>query len=69
MRPQQQIKEIDVTAIEAFAPVILNQMIFTALLIVVFAAVANTHNILKKIRGRYGRLRYSPRLALAYIQR
>ena len=69
MRPQQQSKEIEMTAIEAFAPVILNQMLFTALLIVVLAVGVNLHNSLKQIRGRYGRLRFSPRLALAYIQR
>ena len=51
------------TAFETFAPVILNQMLFTASLIVALAVVLNVHNTLKKIRGRYGRLRFSPRLA------
>lgn len=57
------------TALEAFAPVILNQMFFTALLIVALAVGVNLHNTLKKIRGRYGRLRFSPRLALSHLQR
>ena len=53
----------------AFAPVILNQMLSTAFLIVALAVVLNVHNTLKKIRGRYGRLRFSPRLALSHFQR
>ena len=48
---------------------ILNQMLFTAFLIVALAVVLNVHNTLKKIRGRYGRLRFSPRLALSHLQR
>ena len=48
---------------------ILNQMLFTAFLIVALAVVSNVHNTLKKIRGRYGRLRFSPRLALSHLQR
>ena len=56
------------TALEAFAPVILNQMLFTALLIVALAVGVNLHNTLKKIRGRFGRLWFSPRLALAELQ-
>ena len=48
---------------------ILNQMLFTVLLIVALAVVSNVHNTLNKIRGRYGRLRFSPRLALSHLQR
>ena len=55
------------TAFEAFGPVILNQMLFTALLIVALAVGVNLHNTLKKIRGRYGRLHFSPRLALSHL--
>ena len=55
------------TAFEAFGPVILNQMLFTASLIVALAVVANLHNTLKKIRGRHRRLRFAPRYALAYV--
>ena len=38
------------TALEAFVPVILNQILFTALLIVALAVGVNLHNTLKNIR-------------------
>ena len=67
MRPQHQSKEIHMTAIEAFTPVILNQIACSVFFLAAVGIAITAHDTLKKIRGRHRRLRFAPRYALAYV--
>ncbi|MDP6416257.1 MAG: hypothetical protein QGG54_14695 [Gammaproteobacteria bacterium] len=53
------------TALQAFAPAIFSQLAYTMFLLVALGAAQAIRNI----RGRYGRLRFSPRYAIRYVGR
>ena len=62
-----QSKEIEMTAIETFTPVILNQIACSVFLLAAAGIAITAHDTLKKIRGRHRHLRFAPRYALAYV--
>ena len=62
-------KETEMTAIETFTPMILNQMVITVLCFLALGIVVQVNNQLKRIRRRWGYLKVAPRYAFAYLSR
>ncbi len=62
-------KETEMTAIETFTPMILDQMVITVLCFLALGIVVQVNNQLKRIRRRWGYLKVAPRYAFAYLSR
>ena len=62
-------KETEMTAIEMFSPMILNQIGITVLCFLALGIGVQVSSRLKRIRRRWGYLKVAPRYAFAYLGR
>ena len=62
-------KETEMTAIETFTPMVLNQIGITVLCFLALGIGVQVNNRLKRIRRRRGYLKVAPRYAFAYLGR
>ena len=62
-------KETEMTAIEIFTPMILNQIGITVFCFLALGIGVQVSNRLKRIRRRWGYLKVAPRYAFAYLGR
>ena len=62
-------KETEMTAIETFTPMVLNQIGITVLCFLALGIGVEVNNQLKRIRRRWGYVKVAPRYAFAYLSR